>query len=323
MSKETKVQPFVSNIKFTKGKKKLSKIKKNSEDILSRKAVVMKKTKINKDFLQSKAYHKNNSCLICGKGHTELSCKNKKCPRVFHLSCINKTRIVKSGFICPSHFCSLCNKRKVVAKCKFCVESFCGVHVKGNIFKDPLGNGMLCTTHHPNKKCLPIVSNPVIPGLNTSSKVNIINNNVEPIDFADPGFNIAISEDMEDIDDDSLNVNIDGLNEEEYTQSQVVKDECDREYIHIGGFNVCNMSDLASDRGESYTAPLDTDGDLFKPSLANVVIDIESASAFYRPMDNLQLVSIATDNKDSLDYANINFITDANQSKNKWLAAEP
>jgi len=141
----------------------------------------MKKTKINKDFLQSKAYFKNNSCLICGKGHTELACKNKKCPRVFHLSCINKTRIVKcelttlnnydilnlnnkgivnscyqfyfilAGFICPSHFCSLCNKRKVVAKCKFCVESFCTMHVKGNIFKDPLGNGMLCTTHHPNK----------------------------------------------------------------------------------------------------------------------------------------------------------------------------
>jgi hypothetical protein len=83
------------------------------------------------------------------------------------------------------------------------------------------------------------------------------------------------------------------------------------------------MSDLVSDRGESYTAPPDTDGDLFKPSLANVVIDIESASSFYRPMENLELVSIATDNKDSLDYANINFITDANQSKNKWLAAEP
>jgi len=163
----------------------------------------------------------------------------------------------------------------------------------------------------------------VIPDLNASSKVNIINNNVEPIDFADPDFNIAISEDLEDIGDDSVNININRMNEEEYTRSQVVKDECDREYIHIGGFNVCNMSDLVSDRGESYTAPPDADGDLFKPSLANVVLDIESVSSFYRPMDNLELVSIATDNKDSLDYANINFITDANQSKNKWLAAEP
>lgn len=95
MSKETKVQPVMQNKKFNKGKKKLSKIVKNSEEILSRKAVVMKKTKINKDILHSKAYFKNNSCTICGKGHTELSCKNKKCPRVFHLSCINKTRIVK------------------------------------------------------------------------------------------------------------------------------------------------------------------------------------------------------------------------------------
>lgn len=170
---------------------------------------------------------------------------------------------------------------------------------------------------------MPIASNPVIPDLNSSCKVNIINNNVEPIDFTDPDFNIAISEDLEDIDDDLLNINIDRLNEDEYTRSQVVKDECDREYIHIGGFNVCNMSDLVSDQRENYTAPLNTDGELFKPSLANVVIDIESASSFYRPMDNLQLVSIATDNKESLDHANINFITDANQSKNKWLAAEP
>ncbi|XP_015369932.1 PREDICTED: histone-lysine N-methyltransferase, H3 lysine-36 and H4 lysine-20 specific-like [Diuraphis noxia] len=324
LGKEKKVQPIVSNIKFNKRKKKLSKttkIVKNSDEMLSRKTILMKKTKINKDFLQSKAYFKNDSCVICGKGHTELSCKNKKCPRVFHLSCINKTRIVKSGFICPSHFCSLCNKRKVVAKCKFCVESYCAMHVKGNIFKDPLGNGMLCTTHHPNKKTLPIVSNPVIPDLNAGSKVNIVNNNAEPIDFVDPSFNISISEELED-DDDSLNINIDRMNEEEYTQSQVVKDECNREYIHIGGFNVCNMSDLVSDQGKNYTIPVDTDGDLFKPSLANVVIDIESASAFYQPMDNLQLVSIATD-KESHDCANVNFITDTNQSKNKWLAAEP
>lgn len=95
MNKVTKVQPVVSNKKFNKGKKKLSKIIKNSEDVLSRKTVAMKKTKINKDFSRSKAYYKNNSCLICGKGHIELSCKNKKCPRVFHLSCINKTRILK------------------------------------------------------------------------------------------------------------------------------------------------------------------------------------------------------------------------------------
>ncbi|XP_026815267.1 histone-lysine N-methyltransferase NSD3-like isoform X2 [Rhopalosiphum maidis] len=322
MSKEPKKEPVLSSKKINKEKKDLSKITKvikSSKKILSGKTVVMKKTKINKDFLQSKAYFKNNSCLICGKGHTELACKNKKCPRVFHLSCINKTRIVKSGFICPSHFCSLCNKRKVVAKCKFCVESFCTMHVKGNIFKDPLGNGMLCTTHHPKKTFMPNISNPVTLDPNVISKVNIMNNNEEPIGFLDHGYNIALSEDSED----SLNVNIDKMNKEEYTQAQVVKDECDREYIHIGGFNVCNMSDLVSDQGESYIGPPDTDGNLFKPSLANVVIDIESASAFYQPMDNLQLVSIATDNKDSHDYANVNFITEANQPKNKWLAAEP
>jgi len=167
------------------------------------------------------------------------------------------------------------------------------------------------------------VSNPVILDPNSSTKVNIMNNNVEPIDLVDPDYNITIPEYSEDINEDSLNINIDEMNKEEYSQAQVVKDECNREYIHIGGFNVCNVSDLVSDQGESYMAPLDTDGDLFKPSLANVVIDIESASAFYQPMENIQLVSIATDNKDSHDYANVNFITETNQTKNKWLAAEP
>lgn len=144
---------------------------------------------------------------------------------------------------------------------------------------------------------------------------------MEPIGFAESsGFDISMTE---DINDDSFDNDIDGINKEEYTQAQVIKDECDREYIHIGGFNVCNMSDLVSDQGESHTVPVNTDGDLFKPSLANVVIDIESASALYQPMENLQLQSIATDNKDSHDYANVHFIPDVNQTKNKWLAAEP
>lgn len=57
------------------------------------------KNKLNKHSLLPKMYYKNDSCLICGKGHTELTCKNKKCPRVFHLSCMNKSRIVKCKFI--------------------------------------------------------------------------------------------------------------------------------------------------------------------------------------------------------------------------------
>lgn len=95
MSKESKVQVVLSNKKSNKERKNLKKIFKKSGEMMSVRTVVIKKTKMNKHFLQSKAYFKNNSCLICGKGHTELSCKNKKCPRVFHLSCMNKTRTVK------------------------------------------------------------------------------------------------------------------------------------------------------------------------------------------------------------------------------------
>lgn len=151
--------------------------------------------------------------------------------------------------------------------------------------------------------------------------MNVTTTNTESVDFAGSNLGIALTEDLPDVDDDQLS--IDEMNEEEYNLTQVVKDECDREYIHIGGFNVCNMSDLVTDQEESYTAPVDTDGDLFKPSSANVVIDIESASALYEPTDSLQLVSIATENKDSHNYANVHFIPDASQTKNKWLAAEP
>lgn len=62
-------------------------------------SAAINKNKLNKQKLLSKMYYKNDSCLICGKDHTELTCKNKKCPRVFHLSCMNKSRIVKCEFI--------------------------------------------------------------------------------------------------------------------------------------------------------------------------------------------------------------------------------
>lgn len=145
-----------------------------------------------------------------------------------------------------------------------------------------------------------------------------------PTDFANLIHDVITpTEALLDVDDQLINVETDIMNKEEYSLTQVIKDECDREYIHIGGFNVCHMSDLAIDQKNSFSAPIDTDGDLFKPSSANVVIDIESASALYQSTDNLQLVSIATENKDANDYANVRFLPDINQTKNKWLAAEP
>lgn len=193
-NKET-TEPIKPKRKLYKEQKvvtKITKTKTKIEEVHSVKTVLIKKKEMNKHSLLSKTYYKNNSCLICGKGHAELSCKNKKCPRVFHLSCMNKSKIVKcnftisiicytelkihfiellyfilAGFICPSHFCFMCKKRKVVARCKFCVKSFCTVHVKGNIFKDPLGNGMLCITHHPDK-----VSNFFILMLNYLWRIN-------------------------------------------------------------------------------------------------------------------------------------------------------
>lgn len=161
------------------------------------------------------------------------------------------------------------------------------------------------------------------PKLNINSKASITNNNTEPVYFTGSTYCVAITEDLPDIDEDQLDINIDEINEEEYTSTQVIKDECDREYIHIGGFNVCNISDLVPNHGESYTAPINTDGDLFKPSSTNIVIGVESASAMYQPTDSLQLVSIATEDKYCDNYANVHFIPDSNQTKTKWLDTEP
>lgn len=73
--------------------------KTNSSEIPLDKSIILKNNKVNKCRLLSKTYHKNDTCMICGQRNAELKCKNKKCPRVFHLSCMNKTRIVKCELI--------------------------------------------------------------------------------------------------------------------------------------------------------------------------------------------------------------------------------
>lgn len=167
-------------------------------------------------------------------------------------------------------------------------------------------------------------STPVTPDLNVVNNINVTNKNIGPVDFADSSSNITMTTDgLPDIVEDHLSVDTEEVSKEDYScVPPVFKDECNREYIHIGGFNVCNMSDLVTDQGECYSVPVDTDGDLFKPSSANVVIDIESASALYQSTDSLQLVSIVGDNKDSNDYAMVHFVPDSNQIKNKWHTAE-
>lgn len=169
---------------------------------------------------------------------------------------------------------------------------------------------------------VPIVCNSITPSIDIMSTANVSNKNDKSVDFIDTNIDYMMTEDLSNMVEDQFNS--DKMHEDKYSLTRVIKDECDREYIHIGGFNVCNMSDLITDQEESYRAPVDTDGDLFKPSSANVVIDIDSASALYQSTNNLQLVSIATDNKDNHDYANVHFIPDhVNSSKNKWLATEP
>ncbi|XP_050428215.1 histone-lysine N-methyltransferase NSD2-like isoform X2 [Adelges cooleyi] len=298
-----------------------SKIIKHKE--ISHKKKSIKKDQTNKRNLLSTNYFKNNTCLVCGKGHTELICKNKKCPRVFHLSCMNKSRIAKSGFICPSHYCSICKKRKVVAKCKFCVESFCAAHIKGNVFKDPLGNGMLCITHYPDKKHSSNRTNSLIvpEAVDKFKKLVEKSENVAAHCATVPIAEVAFPLNNLTNDDSLEELELDTNDEKDYMLTQVIKDESDREYIHIGGFNVSNISDLVVGKESNFVTPTNTDGDMFKPSSTNVVIDIESASALYHPTDSLGLVSIAGEHKDNHDYVNVQYVP---ETKTKWIAdAEP
>lgn len=150
---------------------------------------------------------------------------------------------------------------------------------------------------------------------------NVSSKNIEPGDSADPRLGSTISKALSD--NYHLKVNTEKIDYKDFSLTQFIEDECDRKYIHIGGFNVSHMSNVVADPGKEYSVSVNTDGDLFKPSLANVVIDIESASALYQSTDSLQLVSIATENKYCDDYVNIQFIPDVGQTSNKWLATEP
>lgn len=82
---------FIQNKEIiVKGEKTNKKHKK----IPPTKTVTVKQSRLNK--WKQKIYHsKHHSCSVCGEGLTELTCKNKKCLRVFHLSCVNKNKISK------------------------------------------------------------------------------------------------------------------------------------------------------------------------------------------------------------------------------------
>ncbi|CAB0018030.1 unnamed protein product [Nesidiocoris tenuis] len=53
----------------------------------------------------------------------------------------SSTIVQESGFftiserwLCPSHYCRVCNKDYLVEKCSMCINSYCSAHQEGNIF---------------------------------------------------------------------------------------------------------------------------------------------------------------------------------------------
>ncbi|XP_050438298.1 histone-lysine N-methyltransferase NSD2-like isoform X2 [Adelges cooleyi] len=299
-------------------------IHKNKQEKILLKTKVTKKFKTNKHSLLTKDSNKNETCLVSGKRHAKLSCKNKKCPRVSHLCCKNKSKLGKSNFICPSQLCCICKKRKVVDKCKFCIKSFCINHVKGNTFKDPIDDGILCITHYSNNK---LFSNKSYPAVVVPKAVRKLSNKtvkkVKPLVTASitpihPTKSLTeVSIPLNDTAEDLSQPPPYTIEEKDYMLTQVIKDESDREFIHIGGFNVTTVSNLVVESKSNLFTSVNTDGDMLKPSSANVVIDIESASAFYQPIDSLNLLTFDCGNNASHDYVNVHFEPEI---RTEWLA---
>ena len=85
--------------------------------------------------------------LIPRLGVNGLSSECSVCPRTYHLECNNLTISLFQGLLkpndylfvfagkweCPWHHCDVCGKG-AVKLCSECPNSFCKVHIEGNIF---------------------------------------------------------------------------------------------------------------------------------------------------------------------------------------------
>lgn len=73
-------------------------------------------------------------CFICGKGGQLHLCDNNRCPKGYHLQCIDLPRSLAQRWICPWHYCPVCSSKRQVIKCSMCINSYCKEHFAENIF---------------------------------------------------------------------------------------------------------------------------------------------------------------------------------------------
>lgn len=123
----------------------------------------------------------DSTCFACHKGGILFYCENTVCSRGYHIKCIKMKKLpygmvvnfyfktallcrvvlvllkyicnvyvskyyyTTGRWLCPWHFCSICMSRSRVKKCAECLNAFCGIHVKGNIYID--GQKYVCQKH--------------------------------------------------------------------------------------------------------------------------------------------------------------------------------
>lgn len=73
-----------------------------------------------------------DDCFRCGEGGELVMCDRYKCPKVYHLQCLNLTKPPSGKWACPWHHCDDCGKPATIL-CSECPNSYCSTHALGNI----------------------------------------------------------------------------------------------------------------------------------------------------------------------------------------------
>ena len=81
---------------------------------LKRKSVQLEKFRASHD----------DECFHCGEPGRLIMCDRAKCPKAYHVGCLDLDKPPSGRFICPWHNCSICWKPSVKL-CNFCPHSVC------------------------------------------------------------------------------------------------------------------------------------------------------------------------------------------------------